>query len=46
MDNKCHNVMLLIKDYANNYDSYNYDILFYLTSIAAGPISAELGIVL
>ena len=46
MDNKCHNVMLLIKDYANDYDSYNYDILFYLTSIAAGPISAELGIVL
>ena len=45
MDNKCHNVMLVIKDYANNYDSYN-DISFYLTSIAAGPISAELGIVL
>jgi hypothetical protein len=46
MDNKCHNVMLVIKDYANNYDSYVNDISFYLTSIAAGPISAELGIVL
>ena len=46
MYNKCHNVMLVIKDYANDYVSYIYDVLFYLTSIAAGPISAELGIVL
>ena len=46
MDNKCHNVMLVIEYYANDYDSFIYDILFYLTSIAAGPISAELGIVL
>lgn len=26
MDNKCHNVMFVIKDYANNYDSYIYSI--------------------